>query len=114
VKFGAPAVPVNRYGRSLLLASAGGALGCVLVGAVAAASGLWMLFLAFPPLTVHLVFSALLSAAATAMAARLWRRPISTVTIMAISAALTVLLFSVLPLYFLLLAPGRAGGLLFN
>jgi hypothetical protein len=74
----------------------------------------WPLFFAFPAFTVFLALSALLAAVATAMLARAWQRPLSTLAIMTVAAILTFLLFSTLPLYVVLFAPDRAGGMLFG
>src|SRR6202035_3244672 len=104
----------NLYGKSLGLALTGAVVGCLGVGIVSGVMGVWPLFFAFPPFTVHLVLSALVGAAATAMLARLWRRPLSTVAIMAVSAVLTFLFFAALPLYFFLYGSSREAGLLFN
>ena len=67
-----------------------------------------------PPFTIHLVLSALVGAAGTAMLARLWARRLSALVIIAISAVLTFTLFAMLPLYFMFFVPGKAGGLLFS
>jgi hypothetical protein len=115
MKSGTAAAPAgNPYGKSLGLALTGSVAGCLWVGVVSGVLGVWPLFFAYPPFTVHLVLSALVAAAATAMLARLWRRPLSALVIMAISAVLTFVFFAVLPLYFFLHGSGRAGGLLFN
>jgi hypothetical protein len=115
MKTGTPAEPTtNDYGKSLGLALAGSVFGCLGVGVVSGVMGVWPLFFAFPPFTVHLVLSALVGGAATAMLARFWRRPLSAIVIMAIASVLTFLFFAALPLYFFLRDSGRAGGLLFN
>jgi hypothetical protein len=61
--------------------------------------GIWPLFFAFLPFTVHLVLSALLGAALTTMMEHLRKRPSSAVRIMVVAATLTFAIFSVLPLY---------------
>jgi hypothetical protein len=104
----------NDYRKSFGLGLSGAVFGCLGVGVVSGVMGVWPLFFAFPPFTVHLVLSALVAAVATALLARLWRRPLSAVVIMAISAALTFLFFAALPLYFFIHGSSRAGGLLFN
>lgn len=115
MKSGTPAAPAgNLYGKSLGLALIGSVVGCLWVGIVSGVLGVWPLFFAYPPFTVHLVLSALVGAAATAMLARFWKKPLSTVAIMAIASVLTFLFFAALPLYFFLHGSSRAGGLLFN
>ncbi len=104
----------NRFGRSFALALAGGALGCAAVLAVSAVLGAWVLFLAFPPFAVFLILSALVAALLTAALARLWPRRLAASAVLAISAALTFVLFSTLPLYFVMFVPSRAAGLLFG
>jgi hypothetical protein len=104
----------NRYGKSLGLASAGAAIGIVWAVLISLVLGIWPLFIAFPPFTIHLVLSALVGAAGTAMLARLWARRLSALVIIAISAVLTFTLFAMLPLYFMFFVPGKAGGLLFS
>ena len=106
--------PANDYGKSLGLGLTGAVVGCLWVGIVSGVMGVWPLFFAYPPVTVYLVLSALLGAVATAMLARLWRRPLSGVAIMAIASVLTFVFFAALPLYFFLQGSSRAGGLLFN
>ena len=104
----------NRHGTSLGLGLTGSVAGCLGVGIVSGMMGVWPLFFAFPLSTVYLVLSAVLGAALSATVARWWRRPLSALAIMAISAMLTFALFAALPLYFLLFVPGRDGGLLFG
>jgi hypothetical protein len=96
------------------LALGGAVYGCLLVGVASGFLGVWPLFFAFPVFTVFLALSALLSAVGTALLARSWRGQFSTLAVMILSALLTFLLFSAMPLYVFLFAPGRAGGLLFN
>jgi hypothetical protein len=104
----------NDFGKSFGLGLTGAVVGCLGVGIVSGVMGVWPLFFAFPPFTVHLVLSALVGAAATAMLARLWRHPLSPVMVMALAAVLTFLFFAALPLYFFIHGSSRAGGLLFN
>ncbi len=104
----------NSYGKSLCLGLAGAAIGIVWVVILAVVLGMWPLFIAFPPFAIHLVLSALVGAAATAMVARLLTRKLPTLAIVATAAVLTFLLFAALPAYFLLQGSGRPGGLLFN
>jgi hypothetical protein len=104
----------NRYGKSFGLGLTGAVAGCLGVGIVSGVMGVWPLFFAFPLSTAYLVLSAWLGAALAALLARLWRRELSALAIMTISAVLTFVLFAALPLYFLLFVPGRDGGLLFG
>jgi hypothetical protein len=104
----------NPYDKSLSLGLSGAVIGCLGVGLVSGLMGDWPLFFAFPMFTVHLALSALVGAAMTAMLARLWKRPLSDVAIMAIAAILTFVLFAALPLYLFLRGAGQPGGLLFN
>jgi hypothetical protein len=95
-----PAVPDNdRGGKSLDLALNGAMYGSVAVGVATGFMGIWPLFFAFLPFTVHLVLSALLAAALTTMLERFGNRPPSAARIMVTAAALTFAIFSVLPLY---------------
>jgi hypothetical protein len=95
-----PAVPPDdRYGKSLDLALNGAMYGCVAVGIATGFMGIWPLFFAYLPFSVHLVLSALLGAALTTMLERLCKRPLPAARIMVIAAALTFAIFSVLPLY---------------
>jgi hypothetical protein len=112
-KPGAPPVD-DPYGKALGQALNGAVFGCLFVGIVSGLLGAWPLFFAFPAATVFLVLSALLAGVATAMFASHRQNPLSALAIMTIAASLTAVLFSALPLYFVLLAPGRAGGLLFG
>jgi hypothetical protein len=109
------APPVDDpYGKALGQALNGAVFGCLFVGIVSGFLGAWPLFFAFPAATVFLALSALLAGFATATFARSRRRPLSALAIMTIAAILTFALFSALPLYFVLVAPGRTGGLLFG
>ncbi|MBV9553296.1 MAG: hypothetical protein JO032_10935 [Alphaproteobacteria bacterium] len=103
---GAPPA-ANDYGAALRLGFTGAVVGCIFIGLVTGVCGVWPLFFAIPAFLVHLVLSALLGAAITAMAARFCKRPLSNAAIMAAGAVLTVLLFGVLPLYFMLFVPAR-------
>ena len=106
--------PHNDYGKSLDLALVGAAYGCMLVGIVSGAMGVWPLFFAYPAFTVYLMLSALLAAAATATLARHWTRTLSSAVIMAVAGALTFLFFAAMPLYIFLGVPGRMRELLFG
>jgi hypothetical protein len=99
----------DRFGEVFGLAFSGAVFGCLAIGVVSGVMGIWPLFFAFPLFTAHLVLSTLLAAAATATSSRRWRWPSSAIGTMAIAGALTLLFFATLPLYFVLLAPGRVG-----
>jgi hypothetical protein len=94
-----PALTEDRHGKSLSLALRGAVLGCLGVGVVSGAMGVWPLFFAYPPFTVHLVLSTLLGAALTAMLERLGKRPFSAIAVVVLAAILTFLIFAALPLY---------------
>jgi hypothetical protein len=104
----------DRLGKIFGVAFSGAMFGCMAIGVVSGVMGVWPLFFAFPLFTAHMVLSALAGAAAAATLARRWRRELSAIAIMAIAGALTFALFAALPLCFVLLVPGRAGGLLFG
>jgi hypothetical protein len=104
----------TRFGETFGWAVVGAALGCLAVIVVSLILGVWIVFLAFPLIIIWLVLSALFASLAIASFARLWFRRLSTGAIVAVSAVLTFVLFSALPLYFALFVPGRAGGLLFG
>jgi hypothetical protein len=111
---GDAALPAIRFGRSFALALAGAVLGCVAVLAVSVVLGFGLVFLAFPLFAVFLALSAVIAAPVTALLVRLSTRRLSAAAITIVSAALTFLLFSALPVYFLLRGSNRAGGLLFG
>jgi hypothetical protein len=109
-----PAPTDDNYGKSLSLAFRGALFGCIGVGVVSGVMGVWPLFFAFPPLTVHLVLSALLGAALTALITRARKRALSAQAVMAMAAALTFVFFAALPFYLFFHRSSWAGGLLFN
>jgi len=102
------------HSKSLDLALAGAMYGCVAVGLVSGVMGVWPLFFAYLPLTVHLALSALLGAALTALVERHLKRPLPAAAIMAVAAALTFAIFAVLPLYLFLHRSIWPAGLLFG
>ena len=89
-------------------------LGCAGVGFVSGVMGVWPLFFAYPPFTVHLVLSALLGAALTPRLERLWKRPLSDTVIRSIAAILTIVIFAALPLYLFFHRSVWPAELLFN
>jgi len=89
----------DRYGKSLQYSFFGAMFGCIAVGIVSGAMGVWPLFFAYLPLTVHLALSALLGAALTNLLPRLSRRPPSPRLLVVAAATLTFLIFAALPLY---------------
>jgi hypothetical protein len=89
-------------------------LGCVAIGVISGVMGVWPLFFAYPPFTVHLVLSALLAAALTAMLERLCKHPLPATAVMAIAVLLTLVIFATLPLYLFLNPSTWPAGLLFG
>ena len=61
--------------------------------------GVWPLFFAYLPFTVHLALSTLLGAALTSMLEHHRKRPLPSLAVVAIAAVLTFVIFSTLPLY---------------
>jgi hypothetical protein len=94
-----PAPTEDRHGKSLSLALRGAVLGSLGIGIIGGMMGVWPLFFAYPPFTVHLVLSMLLGAAVTTMLERLSKRPFSALAIMALASILTFVIFAALPLY---------------
>lgn len=74
-------------------------LGSLGIGIVAGAMGVWPLFFAYLPFTVHLALSTLLGAALTSTLEHRRKRPLPSLAVVAIAAFLTVVIFSALPLY---------------
>lgn len=107
---GAPAE--NRFGAALGRALAGGAIGGVAVLFLSIVLDVWILFLAHPLFALWLVLSGLIAALTIALLARCSARRLSALAILIASAVATAVLFSALPLYFVLFGPDRAGGLL--
>jgi hypothetical protein len=97
-----PAPTEDRHGKSLSLALRGAVLGCLGIGIISGGVGVWPLFFAYPPFTVHLVLSALLGAAVTTMLEHLRKRPFSAMAVVTIAATLTLVIFAALPLYLFL------------
>ena len=97
--------PSNPIGRSFVRSMGGAALGCLTVFLLSLPSGLWILLLSFygPLLIVSAVFAALM----TTVLARLWRRRLGAVSVMAFSGVLTIVLFAALPLYMIYSNWGR-------
>ena len=94
-----PAPVDDRHGKSLSLAFRGALFGCLGVGVISGVMGVWPLFFAYLPFTVHLALSTLLGAALTTMLERQCKRPLSPLSVVVTAAILTVVIFSVVPLY---------------
>jgi hypothetical protein len=87
----------NPFGRSFVRSMGGAGLGCLIVVLAGLPSGLSLLLLT--PYGVLLIVSAIFAALLTAILARLWRRRLAALAVMACSAVLTIVLFAALPLY---------------
>ena len=90
-------VAANSFGRTLLAALVGSALGWLAVLLAAAIQGLAVMFLAWPFYTVVLVALGIAVALCMAVLARLWRR-LSLAAVMSASAILTFGFFAALVL----------------
>jgi len=95
------------------LAFRGAVFGCVAVGLVSGCMGDWPLFFAFPGFALHLILSAVLGAMLAVALCR-WRLRPRTAPVLVIAAALTFVIFSVLPLYLFFQRSCPAAKLLFR
>ena len=89
-------------------------LGSLGIGVISGVMGVWPLFFAYLPFTVHLALSALLGAALTSMLEHHREQPLPSVAIVAIAFILTFVIFSTLPLYLFFHRSMWPAELLFN
>ena len=109
-----PTPTEDRHDKSFSLAFRGAVLGCVAVGVVSGAMGVWPLFFAFPPFAVHLALATLLGAALTSTLERYRSHALSPIAIVAIAGTLTFAIFAALPLYLYFHRSIWPAGLLFG